>query len=195
MDDLPIFYAAAILSGGVSYDAGTGDSLTLITAPANTVPMGVPIPFTVAALAPNLAPAGGLTVTYTVTGGAATLGCGLSVCPVSATGDGRASINITAIRYRPGCCSRLAQQWSQPAGTLHRRNSTHPHRAHSRTLRCRRLHGELDRPGPGAQQRRPHERAVRSLAIRIRHQRPRQQPRRFQQQRHRQPVHRRGSAR
>ncbi len=101
VDDLPIFYAAAILSGGVSYDAGTGDSLSLITAPANTVPMGVPIPFTVAAFAPNLAPAGGLTVTYTVTGGTATLGCGLSVCPVSATGDGRASVNITATGTGP----------------------------------------------------------------------------------------------
>lgn len=28
VDDLPIYYAAAILSGAVSYDAATGDSLT-----------------------------------------------------------------------------------------------------------------------------------------------------------------------
>ena len=29
VDDLPVFYAAAIISGGVSYDSGTGDALTL----------------------------------------------------------------------------------------------------------------------------------------------------------------------
>ena len=33
VDDLPAFYAAAILSGGISYDSGTGDALTLVTAP------------------------------------------------------------------------------------------------------------------------------------------------------------------
>ena len=33
VDDLPIFYAAAVISGGVSYDSGTGDALTLVTAP------------------------------------------------------------------------------------------------------------------------------------------------------------------
>ena len=64
VDDLPIFYAAAIISGGVSYDSGTGDALTLVTAPSNTVPIGVPIPFTVAALGSNLAPAGGVTVIW-----------------------------------------------------------------------------------------------------------------------------------
>ena len=96
VDDLPIFYAAAIISGGVSYDAGTGDSLTLVTAPANTVPIGVPLPFTVTALGSNLAPAGGVTVTYTVTSGAATLGCGSAICPVTATGDGLATMNVTA---------------------------------------------------------------------------------------------------
>ncbi len=109
VDDLPIFYAAAILSGGVSYNAGTGDSLSLVTAPANTVPIGVPIPFTVAALASssvsgpssNLAPASGVTVTYSVASGTATLGCGLTVCPVTATGDGIATINITATGTNP----------------------------------------------------------------------------------------------
>ncbi|MGB6722466.1 MAG: IPT/TIG domain-containing protein, partial [Terracidiphilus sp.] len=66
VDDLPVFYAAAIIPGGVSYDAGTGDALTLVTAPSNAIPIGVPVPFTVAALGPDLAPAGGVTVTYTV---------------------------------------------------------------------------------------------------------------------------------
>jgi hypothetical protein len=96
VDDLPLFYAAGIITGGVSYDAGTGDSLTLVTAPASTVPIGVPLPFTVTALGSNLVPAGGVTVTYTVTGGTATLGCGLTTCPVTASGDGRATMNVTA---------------------------------------------------------------------------------------------------
>ncbi len=101
VDDLPIFYAAAIISSGVSYDAGTGDSLSVVTAPANTVPIGVPLPFTVAALGSNLAPAGGVTVTYTVTSGTATLGCGATTCSVTATGDGLATMTVTAANTNP----------------------------------------------------------------------------------------------
>ena len=97
VDDLPLFYAAAVISSGVSYNSGTGDALTLLTAPMNTVPIGVPIPFTVTALAPDLTPAGGVTVIYTVTSGPATLACGLPICSVTATGDGRATINVTAV--------------------------------------------------------------------------------------------------
>ena len=97
IDDLPAFYAAAVVSGGVSYDAGTGDALTLVTAPMNTVPIGVPEPFTVTALGPDLTPAGGVTLTYTVTKGSATLGCGKTVCRVTAGGDGRAAMNVTAV--------------------------------------------------------------------------------------------------
>jgi len=96
VDDLPAFYAAAVVSSGVSYDSGTGDSLTLVTAPMNTVPTATPIPFTVTALGSDLTPAGGVTVIYTVTGGTATLSCGLPVCSVVATGDGRATMNVTA---------------------------------------------------------------------------------------------------
>ena len=101
VDDLPIYYAAAILSGAVSYDARTGDSLTLVTAPAGTVSIGVPIAFTVAALGANLAPAGGTTVTYAVTSGTATLGCGKSSCAVAASGDGVATVNVTAADATP----------------------------------------------------------------------------------------------
>lgn len=96
VDDLPMFYAMTILPGGISYDSGTGDSLTLITAPANTVPIGVPIPFSVTALAPDLTPAGGVTVTFAVVSGNATLSCGAPSCSTAATGDGLATINITA---------------------------------------------------------------------------------------------------
>ncbi|HEV2485232.1 MAG TPA: IPT/TIG domain-containing protein [Terracidiphilus sp.] len=96
VDDLPIFYAATVITGGISYDSGSGDALTLVTAPANTVPMATPIPFTVTALGPDLTPAAGVTVLYTVTSGPAILACGLPICAVTATGDGRATINVTA---------------------------------------------------------------------------------------------------
>jgi hypothetical protein len=97
VDDLPVFYAAAVIPGGVSYDAGNGDALTLDTEPSNTVPIGVPIPFTVTALDASLAPAPGVTVLFTVTSGTATLACGLPACSVTATGDGRATMNVTAV--------------------------------------------------------------------------------------------------
>jgi hypothetical protein len=96
VDDAPIFYAAAIIEGGLSYDAGNGDALKLVTAPMNTVPTAVPLPFTVEALDANLVPAPGVTVFYTVTGGTAKLACGLSVCAVTATGDGYATMNVIA---------------------------------------------------------------------------------------------------
>jgi hypothetical protein len=97
VDDLPAFNAAAVIAGGISYDSGAGDALTLLTAPMNTVPIGVPEAFTVTALGPNLIPAGGVTVIYTVASGTATLACGLPTCSVTATGDGRASLNVTAV--------------------------------------------------------------------------------------------------
>jgi hypothetical protein len=101
VDDQPSFYAAAIAIGGISYDSGTGDSLTLLSAPANTVPIGVPLPFSIEALGSDLNPAGGVTVVYTVISGTATLSCGLPTCSVTATGDGRASLNVTAVDANP----------------------------------------------------------------------------------------------
>jgi hypothetical protein len=97
VDDLPGFFASAILSGAVSYDSGGADALTLNSAPTNTVPIGVPVPFTVTALGSTLAPAGGVTVLYTVAGGTAVLSCGLAVCTVTTTGDGRANLQVTAV--------------------------------------------------------------------------------------------------
>jgi hypothetical protein len=101
VDDLPAFSAAAVLSGGLSYNSGTGDALTLDAAPAGTVPIATPIPFTVTALGPDLTPAGGVSVIYTVTSGTATLSCGLPVCAVVATGDGRATMNVLAANATP----------------------------------------------------------------------------------------------
>jgi hypothetical protein len=97
VDDLPILSAMTIVPGGISYDAGTGDSLSLVTAPSNTVPMGVPIPFTVTAFGANLAPAGRVTITFNVASGSASLGCGQLSCVVTATGDGIATMTVTAV--------------------------------------------------------------------------------------------------
>jgi len=99
IDDAPIYYAAAVISDGVSYDAGSRDALTLMSAsePAGTIPIGVPEPFSVIALGPNLSPAGGVSVIYAVSSGTATLGCGQLSCTVTATGDGRATMNVTAV--------------------------------------------------------------------------------------------------
>ena len=38
VDDQPVFYAAAVISGGLSYDSGTGDALTLIPRPPTPCP-------------------------------------------------------------------------------------------------------------------------------------------------------------
>jgi len=99
MDDQPIYYAAAVISGGISYDSGSGDALTLMSTsePTGTVPIGVPEAFSVIALGANRAPAGGVSVIYTVVSGTATLGCGQKTCTVTTTGDGLATMNVTAI--------------------------------------------------------------------------------------------------
>ncbi len=94
--DPAAYYAPSIIAGGVSYDSGTGDSLTLVTAPTSSVPIGVPEAFTVTALESNLTPAGGVSVIYTLVSGTATLGCGLTTCIVTTTGDGRATMTVTA---------------------------------------------------------------------------------------------------
>ncbi len=97
VDDAPVFYASAVIPGGISYDSGIGDALTLVTGPSGTIPIGVPTPFAVQALGSTLAPAGGVTVIFTVTSGTATLGCGQASCSVTASGDGRAQMNVIAV--------------------------------------------------------------------------------------------------
>jgi hypothetical protein len=101
VDDLPTYYAIAVVPGGISYDSGSGDALTLVTAPANTVPIGIPLPFTVTALGRQLAPAGGVSITYSVVSGTAALGCGLASCQVTSSGDGTANMNVTAADGNP----------------------------------------------------------------------------------------------
>jgi hypothetical protein len=97
VDDLPVYNAAAVISGGISYNASASDALTLLSAPMGAVPIGVPQPYSVIALGADLTPASGVSVLYTVVSGTATLGCGQTICTVTATGDGRAAITVTSI--------------------------------------------------------------------------------------------------
>ena len=99
VDDQPIYYASTVISGGISYDSASGDALTLMSAsePTGTVPIGVPEAFSVIALGANQVPAGGVSVIYTVVSGTATLGCGQKTCTVTTTGDGLATMNVTAV--------------------------------------------------------------------------------------------------
>ncbi len=197
VDDLPTFYAAAVIPSGVSYDSGTGDALTLVTAPMNTVPIGVPIPFTVTALESNLAPAGGVTVIYTVTSGSATLACGLPVCSVTATGDGRATMNVDRSQQHVVHRHRFAHQRLQPSGAVCGRHAAYALGPHAAAFaRCRR-HLHLDRPGSCALERRSCCQSVGGLANRVRqrHHRPGLRCRAHQLLRHRHQHAHRGPAR
>ena len=140
----------------------------------NTVPIGVPIPFTVTALEPNLAPAGGVTVIYTVTSGSATLACGLPVCSVTATGDGRATMNVDRSQQHVVHRHRFAHQRLQPPGAVCGRHAAFALGPHAAAFaRCRR-HLHLDRTGSGALERRSRRQSVGGLANRVRqrHHRP-----------------------
>lgn len=87
----------AIIADGLSYDAQNGDELGIVTAPANGVAMGVPLPFTVKATNwDSQSPAAGVTVNYLVTEGGAALGCGKSACSVTTAGDGTATMVVSA---------------------------------------------------------------------------------------------------
>jgi hypothetical protein len=81
-------------SDGLSYDSATGDEIILITAPANAIPIGVQLPFTVKALKSDRTAAAGVTVTFALIGGTAALGCGAALCQVVTGGDGLATVNV-----------------------------------------------------------------------------------------------------
>jgi hypothetical protein len=81
---------------GLSYGPGTNDALRIVTAPDSAVRIGVPVPFTVQTIAPDGLPyALNTIVTYTVTVGSATLGCGQSTCTATTGSDGTATIQVT----------------------------------------------------------------------------------------------------
>jgi hypothetical protein len=93
--DTAYSHVTATISDGISYDAGSDDALTLVSAPSGTVSIGVPENFSVQALAPDLTGAGGVKVIYKLVSGKATLGCGATTCMVIAGGDGSATLTVT----------------------------------------------------------------------------------------------------
>jgi len=93
----PATLGSTTIQGALSYDAQNDDQIGILTAPQNTVSMGVPLPFTVrVAASDGVTPAGGVKITYTVTNGTAMLGCGQTSCVVTASGDGIATMTVTA---------------------------------------------------------------------------------------------------
>jgi hypothetical protein len=88
-------------NGGLSYGPQSNDGLLIVSAPANAIAIGVPVPFTVRALANGTSPAPGVSVTYTVTQGKATLACGQPACAVTTGEDGLATVTVTATNSAP----------------------------------------------------------------------------------------------
>ena len=87
----------AVIEDGLSYQAENGDLLAVVTAPSGSVSMGVPLPFTVRALdETGQLPAAGVTVTFTVTEGAAALSCGAASCSAITAADGTATVFVSA---------------------------------------------------------------------------------------------------
>jgi hypothetical protein len=86
-----------IIADGLSYSAQNGDALGIVTAPAGPIAMGVPELFTVRAMNwDDEWPAGGVPVTYAITGGTATLGCGQATCTVVTADNGAATVMVSA---------------------------------------------------------------------------------------------------
>ena len=160
VDDLPMFYACAIISDGISYDSGTGDSLTLNSAPSGTVPIGVPIPFTVTAL--SLQPrSGGRTSPSPLRSPAATRHSAAvpSSCSIASTGDGIATINITAPAAGPSVV--IASLSNGASLQAHFSGGTPPSLAALTPMLsvAAGVHRRLDHPGS-----RPDQRLTRSAA-------------------------------
>jgi hypothetical protein len=98
----PQTLGVAIIADGLSYSAQNGDSLTILAAPNGAIPIGVPQPFAVRAMNwDDEWPAANIPVTYTVTGGTASLGCGQSSCTVTTAQNGNAALMVSATSSAP----------------------------------------------------------------------------------------------
>lgn len=90
------------IEGVLSYDAQNTDSIRVITLPPTVMGIGAPAPFTVGTVAGDgTTPAGGITVNFAVTNGSANLGCGQPVCSVISSGDGIATVMLSANSTAP----------------------------------------------------------------------------------------------
>jgi hypothetical protein len=86
----------AAIGAGFGYDALGDDAISIVAAPMGPVPLGVPQLFNVRVLGiGSQTAAAGVTVTWSLTGGTATLGCGQTSCSVVTGGDGTATLAVT----------------------------------------------------------------------------------------------------
>ncbi len=93
----PETLGSASILDGLSYDAEGSDQIGLVSGPSGTVSEGVPVPFVVRVLAAdNVTPAANVAVTYSVSEGSASLGCGASTCSVTTNGAGIATLTVAA---------------------------------------------------------------------------------------------------
>jgi hypothetical protein len=91
----PETLGVAIIADGLSYGAANGDTIGIVSAPSGFVPTGQPLAFTVRALNwTTQKPAVDAAITYTVSAGQASLGCGLATCTAITTSDGTATIYV-----------------------------------------------------------------------------------------------------
>ena len=104
------------------------------------------------------------TVLYTVTSGTATLACGLPACSVTTTGDGRASLNVTATDGKWSIITASLSNGSILQAQFAGGTPPYARRAHTATFpRCGR-HFLVDRPGSRPLLWRSNRQSVRRLA-------------------------------
>ena len=109
----PVTNGTAIIAGGISLGAASGDVLTLVTAPPATVSVGASSPWVVQVLGPDQStPVGGVTVAFSILqGSGAFTPCAAPGCTAVTTGDGFAGVAFT-----PGTASAIKLQAALPGG-------------------------------------------------------------------------------
>ena len=103
-DNAWLLYADSVLASHLPVTGGPIIIHGLGFRPSDTVLIGGQLA-TVTSVSPTeitaLAPAGGVTVTYTLVSGSAMLGCGQSSCAVTASSDGLATLAVTPTNIAP----------------------------------------------------------------------------------------------
>ena len=87
----------AAISGGLLYGSSTGDVLAIVQAPPSPASVGAAGTFAVRLTNSSNAPVAGVTITFRVTAGSATLApCGSATCTVMTDGTGLAQVQASA---------------------------------------------------------------------------------------------------
>jgi hypothetical protein len=98
----PATNGIAVIASGISYGDASNDTMSILASPPANLGTGVPTPFSVRVFGPDqTTPVGGVPVTFSVLDGSAVFGCGSSNCSVTTTGDGFATVAVTATAAGP----------------------------------------------------------------------------------------------